>query len=78
MPHSVTSYKKRGENVTFTENLEKAKAGDKRAYGMLCNLSADTLYGIALKYRTSADTLARLNRLRSPYTIRVGQVLRIK
>ena len=24
MPHSVTSYKKRGENVTFTENLEKA------------------------------------------------------
>ena len=38
----------------------------------------DTLYGIALKYRTSADTLARLNRLRSPYTIRVGQVLRIR
>lgn len=53
MPHSVTSYKKRGENVTFTENLEKAKAGDKRAYGMLCNLSADTLYGIA--YLSLAD-----------------------
>lgn len=38
----------------------------------------DTLYGIALKYRTSADTLARLNRLHSPYTIKVGQVLRIR
>lgn len=33
--------------MTFTENLEKAKKGDKRAYGMLCNLSADKLYGIA-------------------------------
>lgn len=33
--------------MTFTENLEKARAGDKCAYGMLCNLSADTLYGIA-------------------------------
>lgn len=38
----------------------------------------DTLYGIALKYQTSADTLARLNRLRSPYTIKIGQVLRIR
>lgn len=38
----------------------------------------DTLYGIALKYQTSADTLARLNHLRSPYTIKVGQVLRIR
>lgn len=38
----------------------------------------DTLYGIALKYQTSADTLARLNRLSSPYTIKVGQVLRIR
>ncbi len=38
---------KRGENVTFTENLEKARGGNKRAYGMLCNLSADKLYGIA-------------------------------
>ncbi|MBQ8904040.1 MAG: hypothetical protein IJY73_07125, partial [Oscillospiraceae bacterium] len=33
--------------MTFTENLEKARGGDKRAYGMLCNLSADKLYGIA-------------------------------
>ncbi len=34
--------------MTFTENLEKAVKGDKRAYGMLCNLSAHRLYGIAL------------------------------
>ena len=33
--------------MTFTENLDKAKVGDRLAYGMLCNLSADTLYGIA-------------------------------
>ncbi len=33
--------------MTFTENLEKAKSGDKRAYGMLCNLSANKLYGVA-------------------------------
>lgn len=33
--------------MTFTENLEKAKSGDKRAYGMLCNLSVNKLYGVA-------------------------------
>lgn len=33
--------------MTFTENLEKSKGGDKRAYGLLCNLSANKLYGIA-------------------------------
>lgn len=41
--------------MTFTENLEKAKAGDKRAYGMLCNLSADKLYGIAFLSLADAD-----------------------
>ncbi len=41
--------------MTFTDNLEKARNGDKRAYGMLCNLSADTLYGIASLVLDSSD-----------------------
>ena len=61
--------------------LQKAKAKNQSVAVASANhvvAKGDTLYGIALKYRTSADTLARLNRLRSPYTIRVGQVLRIR
>ena len=61
--------------------LQKAKTKRQNVATVAANhvvARGDTLYGIALKYRTSADTLARLNRLRSPYTIRVGQVLRIK
>lgn len=61
--------------------LQKAKVKTQTANAATAShvvARGDTLYGIALKYRTSADTLARLNRLRSPYTIRVGQVLRIR
>ena len=61
--------------------LQKAKVKTQTAKAAAAShvvARGDTLYGIALKYRTSADTLARLNRLRSPYTIRVGQVLRIR
>ncbi len=49
--------------MTFTENLEKAKGGDKRAYGMLCNLSADKLYGVArlvLDSDADAETAVKL------------------
>ena len=49
--------------MTFTENLETAKAGEKRAYGMLCNLSADKLYGIAfLSLADSADSEAAVSK----------------
>ena len=61
--------------------LQKAKVKTQTANAATAShvvARGDTLYGIALKYQTSADTLARLNRLRSPYTIRVGQVLRIR
>ncbi len=33
--------------MTFTENLESAKNGNKRSYGMLCNDYADKLYSVA-------------------------------
>jgi len=33
--------------VTFTENLESAKNGNRRSYGMLCNEYADNLYAVA-------------------------------
>jgi len=49
--------------VTFTENLEKAKSGDKRAYGMLCNLSVNKLYGVArlvLDSDADAETAVKL------------------
>ena len=42
--------------MTFTEYLKKARDGDKNAYGMLCNDSADGLYAIAyLTLNTAED-----------------------
>ena len=44
------------KQVTFTEYLKKARDGDKNAYGMLCNDSADGLYAIAyLTLNTAED-----------------------
>ena len=44
------------KQVTFTEYLKKARGGDKNAYGMLCNDSADGLYAIAyLTLNTAED-----------------------
>lgn len=34
--------------MTFTENLESAKNGNRRSYGMLCNEYADNLYAVAM------------------------------
>lgn len=34
--------------MTFTENLESAKNGNRRSYGMLCNEYADKLYAVAM------------------------------
>lgn len=63
--------------------MQKARNGNHHAKTSVASANhvvarGDTLYGIALKYQISADTLARLNHLRSPYTIKVGQVLRIR
>lgn len=42
--------------MTFTENLESAKNGNKRSYGMLCNDYADPLYAVAfLVLDTASD-----------------------
>lgn len=42
--------------MTFTENLESAKNGNKRSYGMLCNEFADRLYTVAfLVLNTETD-----------------------
>ena len=38
----------------------------------------ETLYAIAFRYDTDYRKLARLNRLRPPYALRVGQVLRVQ
>ena len=44
------------KQVTFTEYIKTARDGDKNAYGMLCNDSADGLYAIAyLTLNTSED-----------------------
>lgn len=42
--------------MTFTENLESAKSGNKRSYGLLCNEYAHRLYAVAfLVLDSSAD-----------------------
>ncbi len=40
--------------------------------------AGDTLSGIAWRSQRSIQQLARLNKLRPPYTIRIGQVLRLR
>lgn len=41
--------------MTFTENLESAKNGNRRSYGMLCNQFADKLYSVAFLVLDNAD-----------------------
>ena len=41
--------------MTFTENLESAKNGNRRSYGMLCNEFADKLYSVAFLVLDSSD-----------------------
>lgn len=38
----------------------------------------ETLYAIAFRYETDYRQLARLNHLQSPYSLRIGQVLRVR
>lgn len=38
----------------------------------------DTLYSIAKKYNSSVDELAKINSLKSPYTLSIGQKLRVR
>src|SRR5690606_16460378 len=39
--------------------------------------SGDTIFSIAQRYRVDQSELTRLNDIRTPYTIRVGQHLRV-
>ena len=41
--------------MTFAENLESARNGNKRAYGMLCNAAADRLYSVAYLVLDNAE-----------------------
>lgn len=41
-------------------------------------MRGETLYAIAFRYDTDFRRLARLNQLRPPYALRVGQVLRVQ
>lgn len=38
----------------------------------------DTLYSIAREHKTTIDELARANNLKSPYTVKIGQTLKLK
>ncbi len=48
------------------------------AVGMIIVRRGDTLYSVARDNNTTVDELARANNLKSPYTIRIGQVLKLK
>ncbi len=39
--------------------------------------SGDTLYSVAQQYRTTVDDLAQLNGLKSPFTLKIGQKLKV-
>lgn len=60
--------------AVYKNNVEK----DKRTGNHHVVNWGDTISGIALKYNISADTLVKLNHLEDPYTIKVGQVLKIR
>ncbi len=40
--------------------------------------AGDTLYSLARRYNTTAAELAKINKLDAPYTLRVGQTLRLR
>ncbi len=48
------------------------------APGLVIVRRGDTLYSVARDNNTTVNELARVNNLKSPYTIRVGQVLKLK
>ena len=61
--------------MTFTENLESAKGGNKRAYGMLCNEYADHLYAVAFLVLDNAEDAE--NVLKNAFEDGFGSINRI-
>ncbi len=61
--------------MTFTENLESAKNGNKRAYGMLCNEYANRLYAVAFMVLDSAEDAE--NALKNAFDDAFGSIKRI-
>ncbi len=61
--------------MTFTENLESAKSGNKRSYGMLCNEYAHRLYAIAFMVLDSAEDAE--NALKNAFEDGFGSISRI-
>lgn len=61
--------------MTFTENLESAKSGNKRSYGMLCNEYAHRLYAVAFMVLDSVEDAE--NALRNAFEDGFGSISRI-
>lgn len=55
-----------------------SSAGAEKDQSEITVAAGDTLYSLARRYNTTTADLARINKLDAPYTLRVGQTLRIK
>lgn len=62
---SVPAYAQQQQSVPDAENVVTVKSGD-------------TLYGLAKKYNTTVQELAKINSLKEPYQLSVGQKLSLK
>ena len=61
------------------EKIEPKVSDNKKAdVDEIVIAKGDTLYSIAKKYDTSVDELAKINSLKSPYTLSIGQKLRVR
>ncbi len=61
------------------DKIELEKTDDKKIDAdEIVIVKGDTLYSIAKKYYTSVEELAKINSLKSPYTLSIGQKLRVR
>jgi len=74
------------EDAPVVEKIEVPESGqpkvkeikEKVDSDMVIVARGDTLYSLAKKYNTSVDELAKINSLKEPYTLSIGQKLKIR
>lgn len=63
--------------VKSEENIIENKIAEKADSDSVIVVRGDTLYSIAKKYNTSVSELAEINSLKEPYTLSIGQKLKL-
>ena len=64
-------------NALKSETLFQKQSADSIRYGEYTVVRGDTLYSIAWRFKRNYKELANINGISEPYTIKIGQVLRL-